>query len=48
MSLGQVHDMRVVADGSAIWSGIIRTVDLERRFLSQSRLHGEWNKMSFR
>src|SRR5207249_6213999 len=40
--------MCVVADSSAVWSGIIRAVNLESRFLSESRLNGERNKMSFR
>src|SRR5437879_13504819 len=48
MSLGQVHYVRVVADGSAVWSGIIRPVNFESRFLSESRVNGERNKMSFR
>src|SRR5438552_5593705 len=46
--LGQVHDMRIVADCRVVRSGVIRPVYLESRFLSQRCLNGEWNKMSFR
>src|SRR5712672_822813 len=48
VGLGQVHYVCVVADRSAVRRGIIRAKNLEIRFLSESRLNGEWNEMSFR
>src|SRR2546430_38332 len=33
--LGQVHYMRIIANCRVVWSGVIRPVYLEGRFLSQ-------------